>query len=154
MKNGGWGLSQMIVYTCIILGFLLLATYLVMVLYRNIDAPTTNSQLAEVVDDNTTEEITEDEEVIENIQNQEIYINYLSAMKEATVLYIEQNEIITYDTIPLAMLVQDGYISYLYDPVDNTLCSGYSQVEVIDDTVVITPYINCSNYISEGYEVE
>ena len=154
MKNGGWGLSQMIVYTCIILGFLLVATYLVMVLYRNIDAPAANSQSSEVVEEGVAEETIEDEESTESVKNEEIYINYLTAMKEATILYIEQNEVITYDPIPLAMLVQDGYVSYLYDPIDNSLCSGYSQVEAIDDTVVITPYINCSNYVSEGYEVE
>lgn len=145
--NEGWGLAHMIVYICIILLFLMVSACLVLVLYQNLDKS---------IDSKATNKVPKKAPIVEPKKQDytSVYEPYLVKMQDVTTTYLAASEI-NYgaDTkIPLSVLVQEGYIEYLYDPTNMTICSGYSIIEIENEIKTPVAYLKCDNYLSEGYE--
>lgn len=150
LGNHGWGMRDMIIYTCILILFLLVAAYSVKSLYDVIGTPVENENVP--VTPPVVEEPEEDKPIVVDYE----YYNKLELdMKNATLNYLAarptiiENDIlkITSDT-----LVNLEYMDELYDQTKENKCLGYSNVYQDEDgDYIVKSYINCNNYVTEGY---
>lgn len=152
LGNHGWGMRDMIIYTCILILFLLIAAYSVKSLYDVIDNPSENNNVNEPVVPPVVEEPEEDKPVPVDYA----YYNKLELdMKNATMSYLSaypttiENEILKVTSDSLTNL---GYMGQLYDQTKTNKCLGYSNVfQDSDGDYIIKSYISCNNYVTEGY---
>lgn len=151
LNNHGWGYRDMIIYSCLILLVLLVTAYNINYLYSGIKTndKTTNSvqQPAE-----SKPEYNEPQEVV--VDNN-YYYNLEIKIKNATLDYLNDysyeltNQILN---TSLETLVDLGYMSAVYDQTGKYACNGYSNSYVTENgQYIIKPYLNCNNYITEGY---
>lgn len=150
LGNHGWGMRDMIIYTCILILFLLVAAYSVKSLYDVIGTPVENENV--LVTPPVVEETEEDKPIVVDYE----YYNKLELdMKNATLNYLAarptiiENDIlkITSDT-----LVNLEYMDELYDQTKENKCLGYSNVYQDEDgDYIVKSYISCNNYVTEGY---
>ena len=138
IDNKGWGLNTMLIMVCVIIVFLLIATYFTIRL---------NSMLG--VQNN------ESEKKVDQAINQSYYINKVNDMTEAAEKYIYDKEIVlTNDPLKISMatLVNFDYMDFIKDSVSKNNCVGYSIAYYnTNDIKVIKSYIKCDNYESKGY---
>ncbi len=151
LNNHGWGMRDMIIFTCILILFLLLANYLISALYDSITPPENNNQTVQT----PIVEQKEDEQPIDkNLYDYEYYKNLEVKLRLATYYYLtdtKPNLTQNIEKITLEFLINKGYLSEIYDQYGERQCQGYSNVYQDDDYTIKT-YIKCSNYITEGYE--
>ena len=154
LGNHGWGVRDMIIYTCILLLFLLVAVYSVNSLYKNIDL--SNKQNNQVSSPNDSE----NDAVDTGVEEEKIMVDYTyyeaieKRLRNATFNYLEENPYTNEEDIlkvTLDMLIQRDYIDVIYDQTGENVCSAYSNVyNDANDNYVVKSYINCSNYRTEG----
>lgn len=154
LNNRGWGYRDMIIYGCIILLFLLLAAYNINYLYDGITATSD-------VNNTYNNEQQSDIEEITNNKPQEVIVDYTYyqnaelKIKNATLSYLNDYNYELSEQIlntSLDTLIDFGYISKIYDQSGNYICTGYSNSYLGEDgEYVIKAYVNCNNYITEGY---
>ena len=147
LNNHGWGMREMLIWSCVILIFLLIATYYVKSLYRGLsmsDKVETNEVYEEEDDTKPTEEIDFDR-----------YRRYEERMNNAAINYVKRyysslNTGIA--SVELWDLTNGGYIEILYDQVDHSRCMGYANVwDNEDGELKASSYIKCPSYTTEGY---
>lgn len=150
LNNHGWGMREMIIYTCILLFFLLIAAYFVNALYNSLDADLKKSK-EKTYDNSPTIVEREPEKVIDY----SIYSNYEKQMDVAAKNYVINNyEALETNiaTVDLQELVDADYIEQLYDQISSEKCIGYSNVWDNElGEYEVDSYIRCSNYVTEGY---
>lgn len=146
LNNHGWGFRDMIIYTSIILIFFFIACYFIGVMYNNMgDDYYKNNNQNDIV-----EEIEQDDVVIDY----SYYYKKEELFENAFEQYLRD---LSYDvtgniySIKLNNLVNEGYISKIYDYVDNSVCDGYANAIGEGFNYKINTYIMCSNYTTEGY---
>ncbi len=151
LNNHGWGMRDMIIWTCILILFLLLATYLIMALYDNISISTNEEQNTQV--ETPVEKEEEPESPIS--YDYEYYKSAEFELHMATLNYLNDTKPdlstgltkITIDT-----LVEKGYTKEIYDETGEKTCSAYSSVyQDGDGDYIVTSRLNCGNYTTEGY---
>ena len=125
MNNHGWGLSEMIILCCILVGFLLLVVVLVNQLYSGLEE-------INIKDNNY------------GYSYKEIENNLKNAAKK---YYQKNNTLVMITTEDL--LLEEYITSDKLTPNESTEpCIGY--VNVIDNKT-FEPYISCENYETVGY---
>lgn len=143
LNNKGWGLRMMIILTCVIIVFLLIASYFVVSLYGEL-----NDNI-NAVNNSVNKEVTLTE------QQKNYYVQNETLLNNSAIYYINTSSFdireVTYK-IKLSELVNLGQIKNIYDVVDNSLCEGYTLINYEVDHYVGTSYIKCKNYTTEGYE--
>ncbi len=143
LNNHGWGMRDMIIYSCIILLFLLIATFYIRTFYKGISNASNT-----VVENNNND--TKNKTIDYNI-----YRNYEQRMNSAAINYVykyygDLDRSIA--SINLSDLTSKGYIEPLHDQKDNTVCVGYSNVWDTEDNVLhASSYIRCTSYKTDGY---
>ena len=168
LNNHGWGTAEFVFSIVAILVFLLIVAFNVHNLYGSFDNTETNNntssnntsnqsnntnKVSENVDNNDVSEDTNNEQDVE--YNASYYTDYQSKMIDATRNYV----IYSTPSIPgeglkvdLLTLINKNYIDSLKDMVDGTECNGYSMIFLeADSSLNIKTYLNCSNYVTEGY---
>jgi hypothetical protein len=141
LNNKGFGTKDMIIYSCVIIFFLLLADLLILSFYRDKDK----------ID---IKDIREDHPSAKSGSFYDYYIQQENNLKAAGLKYARANNLnLTSKTrFNISVLVENGYISYVRDSEDNTICSGYIvMINNIGD-YDIESYIKCNSYTTEGYE--
>lgn len=147
LGNQGFGIKEMIIYTCLLVLLLIFVSIQIDSLYRNIDKEKEESKIQE------TQTNTETEEQTDSIPNTVVDYNYYrgleTRLKIATQNYLDanphalENGILTIDA---ETLTNFGYLPTLYAQDGTTTCTGYSNVYQQEDNIVIHPYITCYNY--------
>lgn len=152
LNNHGWGMRDMIIYTCILILFLLFVAYSVSSLYDVIATPVENTN------DNqqpVEESPVEEEEVQPLIIDLEYYENVEMRLKNATLEYLEAYPTdLSLDILKLDLetLVNLGYIDKIYDQTGQNTCIGYTNTyQDADNDYIVKAYISCFNYITDGY---
>ncbi|MBQ8659808.1 MAG: hypothetical protein IJ475_03115 [Bacilli bacterium] len=150
LNNHGWGLKDMIIYTCIILFFFFIACFFIGAMYRDFEEG--------YYDNDSDNQIVSD--VLEEPIHEEEYIDYKYyyekefIFKSSVDVYLNE---LNYDVtnhifnIRLNELVNLRYMDMIYDPITGTACDGYANVIGEGTQYEINAYILCSNYMSEGY---
>lgn len=153
LNNHGWGYRDMIIYGCIILLFLLLAAYNINYLYDGLNTSNGNNTNTNVQQP-VVEESTNDKPR-EVIVDYTYYQNAEMKIKNATLNYLNDYNYELSEQIlntSLDTLVNLGYMSKVYDQTGSYVCTGYSNSYLGEDgEYVIKAYVNCNNYITEGY---
>ena len=125
MNKNGWGLSEMIVLCCILIGFLLLTVVLVNQLYNDV----------EQMNINTSERYGYSYKEIEN------------NLREAAKKYYKKNK----DAVLIMsddLLLDDYITSSKLTPLNKAEpCIGYVKIE----NNVFESYISCEEYETDGY---
>ena len=138
IDNKGWGLNTMLIMVCVIIVFLLIATYFAIRL---------NSMLG--VENNTSENN------VQKLVDQTYYINKTNAMTQAAEKYIYDKEInLTNNKIKISMatLVNFNYMDFIKDSITHNNCYGYSIAYYDESNIkIIKSYIKCDNYESKGF---
>lgn len=163
LNNHGWGMREMIIYTCILIILLLFVASSISSFYDSIESSQAKKnqeyqeslkRAEEEKKKKEQEEQLKQEETIINV-DYNYYINLENKLKTATMNYMNQN---AYDlsgqilNVTLDTLVNLNYVDKLYDQTGSNLCTGYSNVyEDINGSYVIKSYVSCSNYSTEGY---
>lgn len=146
MKNNrGWGLAMMIVLMSILLSFLVLVTILIYNLY-NIKTNTVDNV-------NTKEDYLIHEDA--KINSDKKYKTYENRIKSNAITYVYnyfQDGIKDGVKVTLSDMQNNNIMGDIFDVKDKTLCDGYAIVYLQDNKIISTPYLKCSNYITEGYE--
>ena len=152
LDNRGWGLREMLIYSSILLIFLLIAAFRISVLYNDVnsDGAATNS-ISE-----TSKNVVEDGKNVKDTYDLQYYYKYEDEMIEATRKYLK---IIDYDIvdnsdglkIDLLILTNLDLIEPLYDKNSDAMCEGYTMVTVIDGKQAIKSYLLCRDYVTKGY---
>ena len=138
IDNKGWGLNTMLIMVCIILVFLLLATYFAISL---------NAQLGN--------ENNKSEEQVQKMVNQSYYINKVNDMTDAAQSYIYDKDVKLSSNplkINMSTLVAHNYMEYIKDSKTGNTCMGYSVAYYNENNIkIVKSYIKCDNYESKGY---
>ncbi len=163
LNNHGWGYKDMIIYGCIILLVLLVAAYNINYLYSGLNVNNGNTTNNTTTDGNNAESDrplvntdTPDSKPQVDVVDYNYYKNVEDMIESATLKYLSDysydlsNQILK---TSLDTLVNFGYIAKVYDQNKVNVCSGYSNTYYDESTnqYVIKPYINCGNYVTEGY---
>lgn len=156
LNNNGFGLRDMIIYTSVLLLFLLFAVYSIDSLHKTIeeDHLEYNEKHQELIE-KAKEENKKEEETEKKTVDYNYYSNLEDLFKRATMNYInDYNFDLTVDIEKVSSdtLIGLGYISGFKDQFGNETCTGYSNVYQDENfEYVIKSYISCSNYMTEGY---
>lgn len=138
IDNKGWGLNTLLIMICIIVVFLLIATYFAIRL---------NSFMGN--------QNNKSEEKVQKVINQSYYINKSNDMTDAAQKYIYDNDIkLTNNVLKISMstLVAHNYMNAIKDSVTGNTCLGYSIAYYNENNIkIIKSYIKCDNYESKGY---
>lgn len=144
LNNRGWGMRDMIIYLCILILFLLFASYSVNTLYENMG----NNNVADKDDLPEKNEQDVDLQYYRDLEYELISatFNYLANY------YADSSIVLHNTTINVQELMDHEFIDDLYDQFGNNVCEGYSIVNRNEKgAFVVSSYINCSNYKTEGY---
>ncbi len=154
LGNQGFGLKEMIIYTCLLILLLVFVSIEINSFYKNLSNSKSNVNSQDEIFQN--ENIEENDENDYNITNPDNTIDYNyyeeleTKLSRATQNYLNdnpyslENEILT---ISSETLINLGYINTLYAQDNNSTCNGYSNVYMQEDrTYVINPFITCYNY--------
>lgn len=141
LNNRGWGMREMIIYMCILILFLLFASYSVNSLYERLDSDKSDGSKPS-----------------ENIQPVDLqyYRDLEFKLNNATFNYLvssynSANDIVD-NVIDVELLKQYELIDNLYDQFGNNECKGYSKFYQNENGVfVVNSYVSCDNYETEGY---
>lgn len=136
LGNNGWGTRELIIYSCILLSFLLFAMVMLDAFYADLEK-TTGSVANTLKEDKIS-----------------TYYEYENEMRNVVISYINENNVDVSDgfVVSLDTLVNKEYIKPFYDLDDNSKCSGYIVVQKSNDNFSIEPNLICSNYRSENME--
>ncbi len=164
LNNHGWGMREMIIYSCIMILLLIFVASSISSLYSNIEKTNVKNrqeyqQRVEKAEqerlENEREELKQELEKPINKVDTTYYKNIENKIKTATMNYMNTYNYalngqilkVTVDT-----LVGLNFIDEIKDQNGNSTCSGYSNVyEDENGSYVIKSYVTCSNYSSEGY---
>lgn len=131
LNNHGWGLNEMLIYCGILLFFLIVAIFFIIQL---------SNSLGDALKDNVS--YTMVEENIEEATASYMELYYKEDVGTGTITVTTDN-LIKYNLLNL---------SSLKPTEENESCKGYALVKNQNDALVITPYIKCDNYESNGYQ--
>ena len=138
IDNKGWGLNTLLIMICVIIVFLLLATFCAIRLNTMMGNSNNKS-----------------EEKVQKLVNQSYYINKVNEMTEATEKFINDKDIKLSSTkfkIGMESLVTYDYMDYITDSITNNKCYGYSVAYYDSNNIkIVRSYIKCDNYESKGY---
>lgn len=152
LNNHGWGMRDMIIYTCVLILFLLLAAYLITALYDNISVEEKTSDNNSKVE-TPVEEEQQPSEII--IIDYKYYKDKETAVKLATYNYLNDVKPELTDNkikIEIDTLIEKQYIEKIYDASGTHTCQAYSTAYLDEhEEYIVSPYIKCENYTTEGY---
>jgi len=150
LNDHGWGMRDMIIYTCVLILFLLLAVYLVNTLYDNMAVSDSNQSHETAKKEEDTDKSPETPVI-----DYDYYKNLETKLELSTYNYLNEKkpEISTNILkINLTEIQSSGYIEKIYDQNSEKECKAYSSVSKNEyNDYVIIPFISCDNYTTEGY---
>ena len=134
LGNNGWGMKELIIYSCVLLSFLLFAMVMLDSFYADLEK--SSGSVAGAVSDDKID-----------------YYDYENEMKDAVIRYISDNNI-TVDTgdfvVDVDTLIRKDYLSQFYDVYDESKCSGYIVVKNVNGIFSVKPNLICSNYKTDN----
>lgn len=149
-NNHGWSVKEMIIYVCILLIFLFVATSLISSMYEDLSNQVNNTNNKFQANTNN-DQLKEEKSEIDT----SFYDAYEERMEQATLSYMNNVDIILEKSIymvTLEDLITYGYIEMLYDQIDGSTCIGYSNIfDNVNGEYEVNSYVRCNNYVTEGY---
>ena len=151
LNNKGFGTKEMIIYSCVIIFFLLLADFLIKDFYRSMDnnnsKNTSSTSVVETNNNSNNNEIKRTESVSVYYSNQE------KKLRDAAISYAIKNKLDAYDgfIVAIGVLIDNNYIEIIRDYYDDSTCNAYAKIMNNGDSYDADAYISCNSYTTEGY---
>ena len=146
MDKNGWSLATEIVFMIVFMICLLISIY-----YLN--------KMGLLAND-AVDNINKTKEKVKTVVNEgkdTTYEDIEDTLSYETKKYVKRNyDSLGIDTLIItsSKLIEGNYIEKeeLTDPdKDGSYCTGYVEVEIVNDKTIYSPYINCSKYTTKGY---
>lgn len=144
LNNRGFGLREEIITICIMLILLLFVAVQISNIYKNMEK--------ESKENNTIITPAQEEEVKPKVEEVDTvyYASLENRIKNATLDYVKENDVALTENIIVIYsdtLINNGYLSTLYDQFGSSKCSSISNVYQDESGEInVTVYLNCSNY--------
>lgn len=158
LDNRGWGLREMLIYSSLLLVFLLIATVRLSALYDDVGKSkedskinVSNSNENNNIDSSNSDDSSDD---LKDKYDLQYYYDYEDKMVEATQKYLKINDYnIDNDTVKLDLLTLIDFelIYRLYDKGSNVRCEGYVLIIYENSRYAIKPYLSCLDYVTKDY---
>ena len=132
LGNNGWGMKELIIYSCILLSFLFFSMFMLDSFYADLEK-SSGSVVNSINDDSDINR----------------YYDYEVKMKSAVVNYINDDNVSIDNgdfVVDLDTLINLKYIDPLYDSSDDSMCSGYVIAKSNSGVFSMKPYLICSSY--------
>lgn len=143
LNNRGWGMREMIIYMCILILFLLFASYSVNTLYANLELNKST---------NDTNSTSESEQFVDFNYYRDLEYKLSNAtFNYLANVYSASNDDLD-NKVDVELLKEYDMIDTLYDQFGTNICKGYSKFYKNEKgAFVVNSYISCNNYETEGY---
>lgn len=159
LGNKGFGMRDFIIYSCILILILLFVAYSINNLYKGIESSKSNNQSSRepIIVTPPEEEKPPVETEKPRVIDYDYYHNLEAKLKDASTLYLRNYPTQIADgaifNIGLDDLVGLNYLDSFKVKGSTEKCTGYSNVYLKegDTTYTIDSYINCGEYMTEGY---
>ena len=156
LDNRGWGLREMLIYSSILLIFLLIAAFRISALYDDVKNNSTHSDSSSSQSSLNNNSDNNDDKENSNVKDKydlQYYYDYEDDMVEATQEYLHLYDVlITSDTkLDIATLIDLDLLDKLYDKGSTARCEGYVLITIENSRYAIKPYLACLDYITKGY---
>ncbi len=144
LNNRGWGLSTFLVYLTIFIGFIGVVTFLAIHnanKFKNVDMNNQNTSSEVSKEESSKEEEENDFKQVEKNLEKAAYQyqqEYLVNMQNGEIKYITASKL---EELKLLDNLTNG----------DYLCTGYAKITSSNGKTDIMPFVNCGDYISEGY---
>lgn len=150
LGNQGFGLREMIIWTCVLLIILLFVAMQINTMYKKIEENKEHNPIHDVVEtpQDNVHEPEEQQPLVETI-DYDYYKSLENKIKTATVNYLNENPTVLSEqllTLTSTDLINLGYLTTLYAQDGESICSGYSNVYETNEEIVVNPYVICNNY--------
>lgn len=153
MNNKGWGLAEMLILCSILVISLLLASFYIRSLGRNITGQKEHNNTVNTEQSNKEDNTSNSEE---DKINSNIYTkieNKMELLSQRYIYNIYSNEVDeTTIIVDLKHLLEQDYEKELKDMIDNYSCKGYSKVYKVETNIYYDSYISCDEYTTIGFE--
>ncbi len=141
LNNKGFGLKEMIIYTCLLILLLVFVSLSIDSFYKSNSVEKDNSK------ENQAAELYH--------VDFEYYRNLEETLRLTTKRYLENNKAFMEGekwTVTVEELIEQQYLSGLYDQTGHNVCTGYSNGYLDNNNeFIVVPYLKCSNYVTNGY---
>ena len=160
LDNRGWGLREMLIYSSILLIFLLIAAFRISALYDGVknnsthsDSSSSQNNFNNSTDNNNNNGDIKDNSNVKDKYDLQYYYDYEDDMVEATQKYLKlYNVNIESSTkLDISTLIDLDLLGKLYDKGSTARCEGYVLIEYDNDKLAIKPFLGCLDYITKGY---
>lgn len=155
LGNKGFGWRDFIIYMCILILILLFVAYQINNMYKTIENSKDNNQNQQstVVPDNKPTKKEEKPKTVDYSYYRELEREFNNATKEYLIQYPTQFDDDMILKIGLDDLVALNFLNEFKNKNTLESCVGYSNVYKTsrDSGYTINSYINCGEYMTEGY---
>lgn len=153
MKSGksGFGIREMIIYTSLLLLLLLYVSFSINTLYKNIEDNKNSSKVEKTENKENNNSNNKNEN---NVIDENYYKGLENKLKSAAINYLNSysydltDNVITIDSTKLEEL---NMLDKMYDKNGSTQCDGYTNIYQSNERIFADSYINCGEYVTEGY---
>lgn len=157
LNNKGFGMKESLIYLCILLLILLVASCSVSSFYDTLEETRNDNYQDSYLFD--VEEDEDDDEVIVDDEDSSIVIDYdyyqikEESLANSAIRYARDKGLVEgINTVYLDELVKTGYLdNKIVDYVSGKVCTGYANVTYENGVYDADGYLLCTNYKTEGF---
>ena len=157
LNNKGFGMKESLIYLCVLLLVLLVASCSVSSFYDTLEETRNDdyqdSYLFDVDEDEDENDVVIDDEESSIVINIEYYHAKEDVLSSSAIRYARDKGMTdSTNTIYMDELVKTGYMdNKVVDYVSGKTCTGYAEVSYADGVYDADGYLLCTNYKTEGF---
>jgi hypothetical protein len=158
LNNKGFGMKESLIYLCILLLILLVASCSVSSFYDTLEE-TRNEDYQDSYLFDVEEDEDDDSEIVIDDEDSSIVIDYEyyrakeDVLASSAIRYARDKALTeSINTIYMDELVKNGYLdNKIVDYVSGKVCTGYANVNYDNGIYDADGYLLCTNYKTEGF---
>lgn len=157
LNNKGFGMKESLIYLCVLLLILLVASCSVSSFYDTLEETRNDdyqdSYLFDVNEDEDDSDVVIDDEESFIVVDYDYYRAKEDVLASSAIRYARDKGMIDVsNTIYMDELVKTGYMdNKIVDYVSGKTCTGYANVSYVDGVYDADGYLLCTNYKTEGF---
>jgi len=156
MNNKGWGLAEMLILCSILVISLLMASFYIRSLGRNITEQKEHNNTVNAEQSNKKDNTSNIEQNNTNSNSNEVYNkieNRIELLSQRYIYNMYNNEVDeTTIIVDMQHLLEQDYEKELENIIDSYSCKGYSKVYKVETIIYYDSYIDCDEYTTTGFE--
>lgn len=157
LNNKGFGMKESLIYLCVLLLILLIASCSVSSFYDTLEESRNenyqDSYLFDVDEDEEDSDVIVDDEDSSIVIDYEYYRAKEDVLASSAIRYARDKALTeSTNTVYMDELVKNGYMdNKVVDYVSGKTCTGYADVSYANGVYDADSYLLCTNYKTEGF---